>query len=258
MAQGAGPAFIEAADAAFCRSRISTLQRDNCVQNRILLVEDDDETSSFIIDALTAEGYAVDRARDGGTGLALACEGGYSAIVLDRMLPVMDGMTVLGRMRSSKVDTPTIILSALGSVDQRVEGLLAGSQDYLPKPFAMAELVARVHALVRKVMIAEEPVRHAYKDLVIDRMARTATRGGREIELQPREYRLLEYLMCNVGQIVTRKMLFEGVWDYHFDPGTNVIDVHVSRLRKKLDEGSDVPIVHTVRGIGYRLGEPGE
>lgn len=226
--------------------------------NRILLVEDDDETSSFIIDALIAEGYLIDRARDGCTGLALAYEGSYSVIILDRMLPTLDGMSVLNRMRRSKVDTPTIILSALGSVDQRIEGLQAGSQDYLPKPFAIAELVARVNVLARKVTIAEELFRHSYSDLVLDRIARTATRGSREIELQPREYRLLEYLMRNVGQIVTRKMLLEGVWDYHFDPGTNVIDVHVSRLRRKLDDGSDVSIVHTIRGIGYRLGAPGE
>ena len=228
------------------------------MQNRILLVEDDDETSSYIDDALTAEGYTVDRARDGDAGLTLACEHSYSAIILDRMLPVLDGLTVLDSIRNSKVDTPTIILSALGSVDDRVEGLMAGSQDYLPKPFAIAELVARVHVLVRKLPITEEPVRHHYDDIVIDRIARTATRGGRELELQPREYRLLEYLMRNVGQIVTRKMLLEGVWDYHFDPGTNVIDVHVSRLRKKLDEGSDIPVLYTVRGIGYRLGEDGD
>jgi two-component system, OmpR family, response regulator len=222
---------------------------------KILLVEDDEETSLFIIDALSAEGYSVVHARDGGIGLTLACESGYSAIILDRMLPVLDGMTVLDRMRASRVDTPTIILSALGSVDDRVEGLLAGSQDYLPKPFAMAELVARVHALVRKPTTTDESLRHVFDDLVLDRIARTAERGGRAIDLQPREYRLLEYLMRNVGQIVTRKMLLEGVWDYYFDPGTNVIDVHVSRLRKKLDEGFDVPILHTVRGVGYRLGE---
>lgn len=228
------------------------------MRNKILLVEDDDETSAFIIDALSAEGYEVVRAGDGGAGLTLACESGYSAVILDRMLPVMDGMLVLDRMRASKVDTPTIILSALGTVDDRVEGLMAGSQDYLPKPFAIAELVARVHALVRKLPITKETVRHIYNELVLDRIARTAQRGGRALELQPREFRLLEYLMRNIGQIVTRRMLFEGVWDYHFDPGTNVIDVHVSRLRKKLDEGFDQPVLHTIRGVGYRLGEPDE
>jgi two-component system, OmpR family, response regulator len=225
---------------------------------RILLVEDDDETSSYIIDALCAEGYTVDRARDGGAGLTLACEGSYSAIILDRMLPVLDGMTVLHKMRASKVDTPTIILSALGSVDERVEGLLAGSDDYLVKPFAMMELVARVHVLLHKLPVVEEAVRHIYGDLVLDRIARTVCRGDQNIDLQPREFRLLEYLMRHAERIVTRKMLLEGVWDYNFDPGTNVIDVHVSRLRKKLDESSSQPILHTVRGAGYRLGAPAE
>jgi two-component system, OmpR family, response regulator len=227
------------------------------MQSRILLVEDDDATASYITDALCDEGFAVDRANDGRAGLALAREGTYSAIILDRMLPEMDGMAVLNAMRVSNVTTPTIFLSALGSVDDRVEGLRASSQDYLVKPFAIAELVARVHALLRHMPPADDAVRHVFGDLILDRIERTVHRDGQPIELQPREFRLLEYLMRNAGQIVTRKMLLEGVWDYHFDPGTNVIDVHVSRLRKKLDEGSDVPIVHTVRGSGYRLGEPG-
>jgi two-component system OmpR family response regulator len=224
--------------------------------HRILLVEDDDETSSYIIDALSAEGYTVHRARDGGKGLMLACEGNYSAIILDRMLPVLDGMQLLDRMRASQVDTPTIILSALGSVDERVEGLLAGSDDYLVKPFAMTELLARVHVLSRKLPVVDDSVRHIYGDLVLDRIARTVCRGGQNIDLQPREFRLLEYLMRHAEKIVTRKMLLEGVWDYNFDPGTNVIDVHVSRLRKKLDESFSQPILHTVRGAGYRLGAP--
>jgi two-component system, OmpR family, response regulator len=225
------------------------------MQSRILLVEDDDETASYITDALSGEGFAVDRANDGCAGLALACKGKYSAIILDRMLPVMNGMAVLDGMRVSNVKTPTIFLSALGSVDDRVEGLRAGSQDYLVKPFAIAELVARVHALVRSVPIGEDAIQHIFGDLILDRIERTAHRAGQLIDLQPREFRLLEYLMRNQGQIVTRKMLLEGVWDYHFDPGTNVIDVHVSRLRKKLDEAGGEPILHTVRGKGYMLGE---
>jgi two-component system, OmpR family, response regulator len=225
------------------------------MQSRILLVEDDDATASYITDALSDEGFAVDRADDGSAGLALACEGKYSAIILDRMLPVMNGMEVLDGMRVSNVKTPTIFLSALGSVDDRVEGLRAGSQDYLVKPFAIAELVARVHALVRSVPSGDDAIQHIFGDLIVDRIERTAHRAGQPIDLQPREFRLLEYLMRNQGQIVTRKMLLEGVWDYHFDPGTNVIDVHVSRLRKKLDEAGGQPILHTVRGKGYILGE---
>ena len=223
--------------------------------NRILLVEDDDATATYITDALSDEGFAVDRASDGGAGLALACEGTYSAIILDRMLPVMNGMAVLDAMRASNVQTPTVFLSALGSVDDRVEGLRAGSQDYLAKPFAITELVARVQAIVRKMPSADDAVRHIFGDLILDRIERTAHRAGRAIDLQPREFRLLEYLMRNADRIVTRKMLLEGVWDYHFDPGTNVIDVHVSRLRKKLDDEGCQPILHTVRGKGYRLGE---
>jgi two-component system, OmpR family, response regulator len=225
------------------------------MQSRILLVEDDDATASFITDALSVEGFAVDRADDGSAGLALACEGKYSAIILDRMLPVMNGMEVLDGMRVSNVKTPTIFLSALGSVDDRVEGLRAGSQDYLVKPFAIAELVARVHALVRSVPSGDDAIQHIFGDLIVDRIERTAHRAGQPIDLQPREFRLLEYLMRNQGQIITRKMLLEGVWDYHFDPGTNVIDVHVSRLRKKLDEAGGEPILHTVRGKGYILEE---
>jgi two-component system, OmpR family, response regulator len=171
------------------------------------------------------------------------------------MLPVMNGIAVLDGMRVSNVKTPTIVLSALGSVDDRVEGLRAGSQDYLVKPFAIAELVARVHALVRSVPSGDDAIQHIFGDLIVDRIERTAHRAGQPIDLQPREFRLLEYLMRNQGQIVTRKMLLEGVWDYHFDPGTNVIDVHVSRLRKKLDEAGGQPILHTVRGKGYILGE---
>jgi two-component system, OmpR family, response regulator len=227
------------------------------MSHRILLVEDDDATASYISEALSDQGFTVDRANDGGTGVALACEGGYSAIILDRMLPVMDGMAVLSCLRANNVETPTMFLSALGSVDDRVEGLTAGSSDYLIKPFAMTELLARVHALVRQSPPADEVVRHIYSDLVLDRIARTVRRADRPIDLQPREFRLLEYLMRHVDQIVTRKMLLEGVWDYNFDPGTNVIDVHVSRLRKKLDEGFDQPILHTVRGSGYRFGAAG-
>lgn len=222
--------------------------------SRILLVEDDRSIASFIVDALKVEGFSVDHTGDGNAGLDLALKRVHAVVVLDRMLPGMDGLTILASMRAAKVETPTLFLSALGTVDDRVEGLRAGSDDYLIKPFAMTELVARVHVLARKLPVIEQAVRHAYGDLVLDRVARTVQRRDQNIDLQPREFRLLEYLMRHVEQTVTRKMLLEGVWDYSFDPGTNVIDVHVSRLRKKLDEGFDEPMLHTVRGAGYRFG----
>lgn len=221
---------------------------------RILLVEDDEAIASYIIDALEAEGFSVDHAGDGEAGLGLALKRVYAVVILDRMLPGMDGLTILKSMRAARVETPTLFLSALGTVDDRVDGLRAGSDDYLIKPFAMTELVARVHVLARKLPIIEQVVRYAYGDLVLDRVARTVHRRDQNIDLQPREFRLLEYLMRHAEQTVTRKMLLEGVWDYSFDPGTNVIDVHVSRLRKKLDEGFGEPMLHTVRGAGYRFG----
>lgn len=221
---------------------------------RILLVEDDEAIASYIIDALEAEGFSVDHAGDGEAGLGLALKRVYAVVILDRMLPGMDGLSILKSMRAARVETPTLFLSALGTVDDRVDGLRAGSDDYLIKPFAMTELVARVHVLARKLPIIEPVVHYAYGDLVLDRVARTVQRRDQNIDLQPREFRLLEYLMRHAEQTVTRKMLLEGVWDYSFDPGTNVIDVHVSRLRKKLDEGFGEPMLHTVRGAGYRFG----
>jgi two-component system, OmpR family, response regulator len=225
------------------------------VSHRILVVEDDYATASHIVDALSDHGFTVDHAENGSIGLDLARAGNYSAVVLDRMLPGQDGMAVVTAMRAEKIATPTIFLSALGTVDDRVDGLTAGSNDYLTKPFAMSELIARVEALVRKCVAEKEQAsRYAFADLVVDRLTRNAKRSGRDIDLQPREYRLLEYFMQHVDQLVTRKMLLKGVWDYDFDPGTNVIDVHISRLRKKLDDGFDPPLLHTVRGSGYRFG----
>jgi two-component system, OmpR family, response regulator len=226
--------------------------------SRVLLVEDDEAIASYIVDALECEGFSVDHAGDGESGLDLALKRVYAVIILDRMLPGIDGLKILGSMRAAQVETPTLFLSALGTVDDRVAGLRAGSDDYLIKPFAMTELVARVQVLSRKLPVIEQIVRHAYGDLVLDRVARTVQRSDKSIDLQPREFRLLEYLMRHVEQTVTRKMLLEGVWDYSFDPGTNVIDVHVSRLRKKLDEGFDKPMLHTVRGAGYRFGAAAE
>lgn len=223
--------------------------------HKILVVEDDEATAQYIAKGLTEEGFVVDRADNGRDGLFHATDGSYACIVLDRMLPGLDGMAVLSALRSAGVETPVIVLSALGSAEDRVAGLTSGSDDYLGKPFAFAELLARIRLLIRRgaVAVAPETVLRC-DDLEMDLLARRVRRGGRAIELQPREFRLLEFLLRHHDQVVTRTMLLEGVWDYHFDPGTNVVDVHLSRLRKKVDEGSVRPLLHTVRGAGYRLG----
>jgi two-component system, OmpR family, response regulator len=223
--------------------------------HKLLLVEDDETTATFILKGLTEEGFTVDRAGNGRDGLFHASDGSYDAIILDRMLPAMDGMAVLGALRAAKIETPVIILSALGTADDRVAGLTAGSDDYLTKPFAFAELLARVRLLLRRGGNgAAVETRLACADLEMDLLSRKVKRGSVSVDLQPREFRLLEYLMRHADQVVTRTMLLEGVWDYHFDPGTNVIDVHVSRLRRKIDDGQEKPLLHTVRGAGYRLG----
>ncbi len=222
--------------------------------HKLLVVEDDEATAAYIAKGMTEEGFIVDRADNGRDGLFLASDGSYDAIVLDRMLPGMDGMAVLGALRAAKIETPVIILSALGTPDDRVGGLTSGADDYLVKPFAFAELLARVRLLLRKRGAPEAAVtRLASGDLEMDLLSRRVKRGDRVIDLQPREFRLLEYFLRHPDQVITRTMLLEGVWDYHFDPGTNVIDVHISRLRKKLDDGG-APILHTIRGAGYRLG----
>jgi two-component system OmpR family response regulator len=227
------------------------------MSQKILIVEDDLSTANFIAKGLAEHGYTTDHADNGRDGLFLATGEPYDAIILDRMLPKLDGMSVLAAMRAANIHVPVIMLSALGTPDDRVEGLEAGSDDYLVKPFAFAELLARLRIALRKGGSASEAVtRLACGDLEMDLLARKVRRGGKGIELQPREFRLLEYLLRHVDQVVTRTMLLESVWDYHFDPGTNVIDVHISRLRKKIDEGHDMPLLHTVRGAGYRLGVP--
>ena len=224
--------------------------------NRILCVEDDPMTADYIARGLGDAGFEVDIADDGNTGLTRASDGGYDAIVLDRMLPGLDGLSIVTALRSGGVTTPVVMLSALASLDERVRGLRAGSDDYLTKPFALTELLARIEAVRRRAAPQAEapPTRLSFDDLEVDLLARRVTRAGRRIELQPREFSLLEFLLRHQGQVVTRTMLLERVWDYHFDPGTNVIDVHVSRLRKKLDDGSQKSLLHTVRGAGYRLG----
>jgi two-component system OmpR family response regulator len=225
------------------------------MSRKILVIEDDPTTEAFIARGLDEHGFAVDRAANGRDGLFLATDGSYDAIVLDRMLPQMDGMAVLGALRAAGIETPVIILSALGTADDRVDGLNAGGDDYLVKPFAFAELLARLRLLMRKSGAGTRAVTElACGDLEMNLLTRQVHRAGRAIDLQPREFRLLEYLLRHAGQVVTRTMLLEGVWDYHFDPGSNVIDVHISRLRKKIDESFAEPILHTVRGAGYRLG----
>ena len=223
---------------------------------RILVVEDDANVSAFVAKGLREAGHVVDLADNGKDGLFLATTESYDALVLDRMLPQLDGLAVLRTLRGSGDATPVLLLSALGEVDDRVQGLRAGGDDYLTKPFAFVELLARIEALARRPRAGAAPealLRVA--DLELDLLARTARRGGHAIELQPREFRLLESLMRHAGQVVTRTMLLEAVWDYHFDPQTNVIDVHVSRLRAKLDRGHARPLIHTVRGAGYRLAD---
>ena len=223
---------------------------------RVLVVEDDPQTAAFLGKGLREEGHAVDQADNGKDGLFLATTETYDAIVLDRMLPGLDGLTVLRTLRGAGNHTPVLLLSALGDVDHRVEGLRAGSDDYLAKPFAFVELSARLDGIVRR---AGEGSTGSGKlvvaDLVLDLLRHEVSRAGKKISLQPREYRLLEYLMRHPGRAVTRTMLLEAVWDYHFDPQTNVIDVHVSRLRQKIDAGYERPLLQTVRGVGYRLGD---
>lgn len=223
---------------------------------RILLVEDDAHTAAFICKGLREDGHVVDHAADGKQGLFLASTEPFDALVLDRMLPGLDGLTLLRTLRGAGNHVPILLLTALGDTDHRVEGLRAGADDYLVKPFAYAELSARLDGIVRRHHGAErEPTRLRVGELELDLLAREARREGRRIELQPREFRLLEYLMRHAGQVVTRTMLLEAVWDYHFDPQTNVIDVHISRLRQKIDHGFSHPLLHTVRGAGYRLSE---
>jgi len=228
------------------------------MSGKILVIEDDADTASFIARGLEEHGFIAERADNGRDGLFLATGERYDAIVLDRMLPQMDGLSVLAALRAAKIETPLIVLSALGSVDDRIAGLEAGSDDYLAKPFAFAELLMRLRLAIRKSSAGAAPeiTRLQCGDLEMDLLSRKVRRGGRVIDLQPREFRLLEYLLRHADQVVTRTMLLEGVWDYHFDPGTNVIEVHVSRLRKKIDEGEAVPLINTVRGAGYRLGLP--
>jgi two-component system, OmpR family, response regulator len=221
---------------------------------RILIVEDDIEAAAYLVKAFREAGHVADHVGDGLEGLARAHEETYDVLIIDRMLPKLDGLTLIGSLRAEKIVAPVLILSALGQVDDRVKGLRAGGDDYLVKPYAFAELLARVEVLARRKGpgLGEEAV-YRVGGLELDRLGHKLTRDGKDIPLQPREFRLLEYLMKNAGQVVTRTMLLENVWDYHFDPQTNVIDVHISRLRAKIDKGFDTPLLHTIRGAGYMI-----
>jgi len=220
---------------------------------RLLVVEDDRTIASFVSKGLEEAGYAVDVAEDGGRGLELALHEPYDAAILDVMLPVRDGLSLIEELRSRRINLPVLILSARHSVDDRVKGLQAGGDDYLTKPFAFSELLARVQALIRRSQGSPEPTRLAVGDLSLDVATRRVERAGRPIDLRPREFALLEYLMRNAGRVVSKTMIMEHVWNYSFDPRTNVVDVLIFRLRERVDRGHEATLIHTVRGVGYVL-----
>jgi DNA-binding response OmpR family regulator len=223
---------------------------------RVLVVEDDKKIESFVVKALQQAGFAVDHAEDGDRGLDLALSTKYDAAVIDIMLPRLDGLTLVETLRREKLSTPVLFLSAKRSVEDRVRGLQTGGDDYLIKPFALTELLARVHALVRRGSRVAEPTRLVAGDIVLDLLARSATRAGQRLDLQPHELSLLDYLMRNAGRPVSKMMIVEHVWDYSFDPQTNVVDVLICRLRNKVDRGFTVKLIHTIRGVGYVLKAP--
>lgn len=222
---------------------------------KILLVEDDREAASYLVQALDEAGHVTHHAADGETGFAMASGMDYDVLIIDRMLPRRDGLSIVESLRAESDQTPVLILSALGEVDDRVTGLRAGGDDYLTKPYAFTELLARIEVLARRSSPSEAANSFQVGDLSLDRLSRKVERNGENVLLQPREFRLLEYLMKHAGQVVTRTMLLENVWDYHFDPQTNVIDVHMSRLRAKIDKGQAHPLLQTVRGAGYMIRE---
>jgi len=222
---------------------------------RILLVEDDLKIASFIIKGLRATGYAVDHATEGEEGLHLALTQPYDTAIIDIMLPKLDGLALIERMRKEKINTPIIILSAKDSIDDRIKGLQTGGDDYLTKPFAFSELLARVQALIRRGSGLAEPTRLTIGDLSMNLLTREVARGGRKIELKPIEFSLLEYLIRSAGRVVSKTMIMEHVWDYNFDPQTNVVEARICRLRDKIDRDFDKKLIHTVRGVGYVLKE---
>jgi two-component system OmpR family response regulator len=222
---------------------------------KILLVEDDTRTALFIVKGFQQAGFVVEHAVDGEDGLYLALTGSYDAAVVDIMLPKLDGLTLIEELRKKGVAMPILVLSAKSSIDDRIKGLQTGGDDYLVKPFAFSELLARIHALIRRAYSVSEPTGLTVGDLSMDLLTRKVFRGGREIELQPREFALLEYLMRNAGRVVSKTMIMEHVWDYNFDPQTNVVEARICRLRDKIDRSFDCKLIHTIRGVGYVLEE---
>jgi len=220
---------------------------------RVLVIEDDLETASQLVESLTASGYEVDLAVNGDDGLMRGCSAGYAVMTIDRMLPGTDGIAVIRRLRENGVTTPALIISALGEVDDRVRGLRAGGDDYLVKPFAFTELVARVDALARRSATVVRETVLRIGDLTLDLVSRRASRGGRDLDLLPREFQVLEYLVRNEGHVVPRALLLQHVWDLHFDPNTNILDVYVGRVRRKVDSKQAYPLIHTIRGVGFCL-----
>ena len=223
---------------------------------KILAIEDDPTTGKEVVAELEQHGHEVEWVADGRTGLIRAVSGDFDAVILDRMLPGLDGLAIVTVMRNADVDIPVLMVSALSDVDERIRGLRAGGDDYMTKPFASEELAARLEVLLRRRTAAPRELSLTVADLELDLIARTARRGGQEIRLMPTEYKLLEFMMRNSGQILTRTMIFEAIWGYHFDPGTNLIDVHLGRLRRKLDRPGLPPLIHTIRGSGYALNAP--
>jgi two-component system, OmpR family, response regulator len=245
------PVAAAGADLDFRSWRLDARREE--LHMRILVVEDDIEAQRYLVNGLREAGHVVDDAADGDIGLTLALSRQYDVAIVDRMLPGLDGLKLVGEIREHGNTMPVLFLSALSEIDERVKGLKAGGDDYLTKPYAFAELLARIDALMRRRHPASVKTQLQVGDLELDLLTRTAKRNGSAIDLQPREFRLLEYLMRHAGQVVTRTMLLESVWEYHFDPQTNVIDVHISRLRAKIDKGFDAPLLHTVRGAGYMI-----
>jgi two-component system OmpR family response regulator len=224
---------------------------------KILIVEDDEDSASFLAEGIAARGHEASVARNGRDGLVMATgEGRYDVVIVDRMLPELDGLSLVKAMRSAGVSTPALFLTNLSGIDDRVEGLEAGGDDYLVKPFAFTELMARLTALARRPVLGAEPTVLNVLDLEMDLIRRTVRRGGQPIDLQPREFQLLEFLMRSEGRVLTRSMLLEKVWDFHFDTRTNIVETHISRLRAKVDRGQAVPLIQTLRGAGYSLRAP--
>jgi len=218
---------------------------------KILIIEDDQIIADFIIKGMKEAGFSIEHASDGESGLALAVSGNFDLAIIDVMLPRLDGLSVIANIRERKINTPIIILSAKRSVDERISGLRSGSDDYIIKPFSFSELLARVEALLRRANHVVEASTLSIKDLEIDLLSRSVTRSGKKIDLQPREFALLEYLVRNKGRVVSKTMIMERVWDYNFDPGTNVVEARISRLREKIDKGLPDPLIFTIRGLGY-------